>query len=243
MRKIFSILSVAVVLFFMFMTASCDKATNYTEGNYDGIFTVWGQTIRPEMQDTFYVVGDLSSFGLKTGDRAEMRVNYYIDNAFGPSYAKWSVDKVYSVIVPEKITSGDDIQEGDFESCILQTYNYGGYGDAWAWNGLQNINVAYECDGTAPQFRLIAPEVSNNTLTLTLVANIKGGDKRYVKLLTYDLASAYSLLDRETRYSIERYDSIYTKIKYQEYDYVEEAAVTREIDGGKLLNPFKAMQN
>ena len=236
MKKL--LLSLSAVLFLLFVV-SCDKATNTTNGYFDGIFTVYGHTIMPELEDTSYVVGDLSSYGLKTGDRALMRVKYNIDNVYGPLYAKWSVDKVYEVIEPGKITSGDDIAEGDFQSSILGVAEFLNYGAVWTWNGLQNIYVGYECDGSEPEFRMIAPEIKNDTLQLSLVARMKSGDKQYVKLLSYDLTTAYPLLDTEAQNAIIRYDSINTKINVRYYDYVEEVAVPGVIIGGKLKNPFK----
>lgn len=237
MKKILQ--AVAVLFATMTVVTSCDEATNYTKGYQDGIYTVWGHTVTPEMEDTSYVVGDVSSYGLKTGDRALLRVKYFIDNVFGPLKAKWEVEKVYEVIEPRAITAGDDIAEGDYDSYILGIADFLYYGPVWAWDGLQNINVAYECDGTAPEFRMVAPEASNDTLYLSLVSRIKSGDERYVKLLSFDLDDAYPLLGNDERNSISRYDSIYTSINLRYYDFDEEAPVDANIIGGKLKNPFK----
>ena len=119
MKKIFSLFSVAAAMFSLIAVASCDNATNYTKGYKDGIYKVWGHTLTPEMEDTSYVVGDVSSFGLKTGDRALLRLNFFIDNVFGASKAKWDVEKVYDIIESSAITSVDDIDEGDLQSHIL----------------------------------------------------------------------------------------------------------------------------
>jgi hypothetical protein len=227
----------------MLGVTSCDKATNTTSGEFGGIFTVYGNSITPELQDTSYVVGDVSALGLKSGDRAWMRIKYNFDNGYGPYYAKWSIKEVYEIIVPGEITSGTDIADGDYESCISSLVNLRtdlcDYGDMWVWNGLQNINVAYESDGSEPEFRMIAPEIKNDTLQLSLVARIKGGEKMYVKLLTYDLETAYPLLDATEKNVISKYDSIYTKIKLQYFDYIEEVAVPAEVIAGKLKNPFR----
>lgn len=239
MKRILSVFSVVAAVLAMMCTASCDEATNYTKGYRDGIYKVWGHTVTPEMEDTSYVVGDVSSYGLKNGDRALLRVKYFIDNVFGPSKAKWEVEKVYEVIEPRAITAGDDIAEGDYQSCILGLANLLYYGPVWAWDGLQNINVAYECDGTEPEFRMVAPQANGDTLCLSLVSRINSGDERYVKLLSFDLNSAYPLLGSEERNAISRYDSIYTKIKLRWYDPDEEAPVDAGIIGGKLKNPFK----
>lgn len=239
MKKIFSFFSVAAAMFSLIAVASCDKATNYTKGYQDGIYKVWGHTVTPEMEDTSYVVGDVSSFGLKTGDRALLRVNFFIDNVFGASKAKWDVEKVYEIIESRAITAGDDIAEGDFQSHIFGIADFLYYGPVWAWDGLQNINVAYECDGTEPEFRMIAPEANKDTLYMSLVSRMKSGDERYVKLLSFDLNDAYPLLDNEEKNSISRYDSIYTKIRVRYYDYEDEEVKNGEIIGGKLKNPFR----
>lgn len=237
MKKL--LLSTFVVIFSMSFLLSCDDAHNTTTSYYDGLFTVWGESVIPELQDTAFVVGDMSGIGLETGDKALMRVSCLIDNVFGPKYAEWQVDKVYEEIDVNALAALSSSDSTLYTSPILGIGGYYTYGAAWAWRGCQMLNVVYNSKGiAAPQFVMSVDGVEKDTLRLSLSARIEDGNETRSKLLCYDLATAKQFINEKSLVEIGSYDSIYTTVSMLYQDIENDTILIGTIIGGKLVNPF-----
>lgn len=215
---------------------SCDNATNTTEGYYEGIFTINGKRVIPELTDTFYIVNE--TMGLDDGDRALMRLNYFIDNAYGTAAAKWSIGTVYEKNQVDDIVSAQSVSPDEYTSAISGIYE-GYYGAAWAWLKYQNLNIVYKSDGSEPLFKMVADNFENDTLYLSLHAKITNGDNTNQKLLCYDITSALRWLDSDKQAEMLTADTLNTKIMMKYYDQEEETVKEGTIIGGKAVNPFK----
>ncbi len=237
MKKFFN--SFFVMLMLLFTMAACDEANNTTEYYFDGIYTVRGETLLPELEDTFYVAPNIKSMGLATGDRGLMRVRCFVDNVFGPKAAQWSLDRVYSMLPAESIerlTPEDSLQ---YNSALVGITPFANYGSTWVWNAIQNICVVYYSNGGEADFRMTAPAFVNDTLCLTLLAKIEDGEEPTSQLLSFDLASALPLMNVSEQGLLAGKDTLRTKVLMQYYDAQADTVYTAKIFGGKCVNPFR----
>ena len=237
MKKLFN--SFSLMLMLLFTVAACDDANNTTEYYFDGIYSVRGEMLLPEQEDTFYVAPNIKSMGLSTGDRALMRVRCFVDNVLGPRAAQWSVDRVYSMLPAadvERLSHEDSLQ---YDSPLAGITSFANYGSTWVWNAIQNICVVYYGNGTEPDFRMTAPAFVNDTLCLTLLAKIEDGEKPASQLLSFDLASALSLMSVSEQGLLAGKDTLRTKVMMRYYDAPADTVYTAEIFGGKCVNPFR----
>lgn len=235
MKNLFTIF---ISVFALCCVFSCDEANDTTSTYYDGLFTVYGESVIPEMHDTAFVVGDLSYLGLQKGDKALMRVSCFIDNVYGPKYARWQVDKLYEKIEKHAITKLSAQDSAEYVSPVLGIGGYYTYGAAWAWLGTQMLNVVYNTDGSAPAFNLDAEGAVNDTLKLRLTAKITDGEETAAKLLCYDLTTARNMIEQSALNRLLTYDTIYTSITMQYRNAVNDSIIDATIIGGKLANPF-----
>ena len=219
--------------------AACDDANNTTEYYFDGLYTVRGEMLWPEQQDTFYVAPNVKSMGLKTGDRALLRVRCFVDNVFGPLAAQWSVDKVFGHIPTrsiENIPAADSVLYNSSFVGITPCFNYG---TSWIWNGVQNVNVVYYTNGTEPDFRMTAPAFVDDTLRLTLLSKFEDGEELTSNLLSFDLASALPLLKNHEQGLLAGKDTLRTKITMRYYDAVADTVYMAKFFAGLCANPFR----
>ncbi len=227
------------VLMLLFTMAACDDANNTTEYYFDGIYTVKGEMLLPELEDTFYVAPNIKSMGLATGDRGLMRVRCFVDNVFGPKAAQWSVDKIYSLLpakAVETVSSEDSLQ---YNASLVGITPFANYGATWVWNAVQNICVVYYGNGGEADFRMTAPAVVNDTLCLTLLAKFEDGEKMTSQLLSFDLASALPLLGKSEQAALAGKDTLRTKVSMRYYDAPADSVYMAKIFGGKCVNPFR----
>lgn len=219
--------------------AACDDANNTTEYYYDGLYTVKGEMLWPEQEDTFYVASNVKTLGLKTGDRAMMRVRCFVDNVYGPKAAQWSVENIYSIIPTrsvETLSASDSLQYNSALVGITPCFNYGA---SWIWNGIQNVNVVYYTNGNEPDFRVSSPRFVNDTLCLTVHSKIDDGDELTSHLLSFDLASALPLLDSREQGLLAQKDTLRTKIAMRYYDASADTVYMAKFFAGKCANPFR----
>lgn len=236
MKKLFNSFLLMLMLLF---AAACDDANNTTEYYFDGIYSVRGEMLLPELEDTFYVAPNIKSMGLATGDRALMRVRCFVDNVFGPNAAQWSVDKVYSLLPAENVsplTAEDSLL---YVSPLAGITSFANYGSAWVWNAIQNICVVYYGNGSEADFRMTAPAFVNDTLCLTLVAKIEDAEEPVSQLLSFDLASALPLMTVGEQGLLAGRDTLRTKVLMRYYDAPADTVYTAKIFGGKCVNPFR----
>lgn len=235
-RFFYSLMAMFVMAY---AVVSCDEANNTTEGYFEGIFTVEGKAVIPEMQDTFYNVKNSASFGLKDGDRAMMRVKYFIDNVYGPQMAEWSIDRVYGRIKTRELTPAALIDSAAFTSPLSDIRMYIPYGSQWVWNGLQNINVVSYTNGIEPEYRMTVDGFANDTLALTLFAKVDDGDIEKTTLLSYEIAAALPMLSNVEQQAAKVPDTIYTRISTLYYYAAADTVQRVTVYGGKCANPFK----
>lgn len=237
MKKVF--LSLLAFSAMMLSFVSCDDANNTTEYFFDGIYSVRGQMIFPELEDTFYVVDNIEEHGLVNGDRAVMRVNCFVDNVIGAHKAKWSIETVYDVIPTLDVDAAADVNADVYSSPLVGLTPYNTYGAAWLWNGIQNINVVYYSDGSEPQFKMVTDGFVNDTLRLSLYAKINDGETAMPQLLSFDISTALQLLDSNQLQALQTVDTLCTKVDMLYYDAKADVVETVEIIGGKTVNPFR----
>lgn len=219
--------------------AACDDANNTTEYYIDGLYTVRGEMLWPEQQDTFYVAPNVKSMGLNTGDRALLRVRCFVDNVFGPLAAQWSVDKVFSIVPTRSIESVSSADSLQYNSSLVGITPYFNYGTSWIWNGIQNVNVVYYTNGDEPDFKMTAPAFVNDTLCVTLLSKIEDGEELTSHLLSFDLASALPLLKNQEQGLLTGKDTLRTKITMRYYDAVADTVYMAKFFAGKCANPFR----
>lgn len=215
---------------------SCDDATNTTEGYSEGLYTINGNRVYPELVDTFYIVKE--TMGLEDGDRAFMRLNYSMDNGFGSASIKWEIGTVYEKLAINDIVDTQSVSPDEYSSAITAIYE-GYYGAAWAWLKYQNLNIIYKSDGSEPEFKMVADNFENDTLYLSMYSKITEGDKTVQKLLCYDLTSALRVLDSDNQVEMLTADTLNTKITMKYYDSEDGTVKEGTIIGGKTVNPFK----
>lgn len=221
-----------------FTTISCDDANNTMEGYMDVLCTVDGHRVYPELLDTFYLIRNMDEWDLNDGDRGLFRLKYFTDNALGSASTKWEISMVHGLVPVRGLTPVADVDSAVYSSAVSGLQYFNSYGAVWAWRGMQNINVTYYTDGNDADFKMIASGVSGDTLKLSLLSDIKDGDKFKSHLLTFDLSDARSHLGGKAG-MIDVYDSLYTKIQMFYYDAGIDSVVVSSIDGGRLANPFK----
>lgn len=218
---------------------SCDEANNTTEGYIEGIFTLEQKYVIPEMSDTSYFINNTSDFDLNSGDRALMRIKYFIDNVVGAQRAVWEIDKIYGVIPTRELIKATEIDSTEYSSQIAGILNFIPYGAAWAWNGLQNINVVYYTDDSKAQFDMTVTDFANDTLSLFLHAKIADGKKERSELLSYDISKAHLMLPEAKQQEAKKAEKIRTKISMLYYDAQNDSTYVATIIGGECENPFK----
>lgn len=86
---------------------------------------------------------------------------------------------------------------------------------------------------------MTAPAFVNDTLCLTLLAKIEDGEKPASQLLSFDLASALSLMSVSEQGLLAGKDTLRTKVMMRYYDAPADTVYTAEIFGGKCVNPFR----
>lgn len=226
------------VVAFTLGVVSCENATDTTEGYTIELFTVGNNSVSPEMADTFYVVDNIETMGLKNGDRALLRLDYFVDNMVGMKGAKYEIGEVYEVYPVYDIVDANSVERNEYTSALTGLIS-SSYGAAWAWNGYQNLNVVYKNDGAEPEFKMVMTGYDNDTLRLSLLSKMTDGEKENAQLICFDLKSVVSILNTEQLNKILKADTLNTKITMNHFDSQEESVVERTIIGGKIANPFK----
>ena len=232
--SVFSAISIITVALI-----SCDDANNTTEGYIEGLYTVWGKTVMPELEDTFYVTENVGTFGLKSGDRGVMRVKYFVDNVLGPKKAVWEIDEVRGLVETYPLTSATQLDSAEYSSPFVGITPFATYGSAWAWNKLQNLYAVYYTDGSDARFAMTPTGFAKDTLSLMLYADINDGETMQAQLLTFDLASALPLLDSKQQQDAMQPDTIVTKMSMLFYDAEVDSVIVSTIIGGRCANPFR----
>lgn len=236
MKNLVSVFFTVVV--FTLGVISCDDATDTTEGYTKALFTIGNNTVFPEMVDTFYVVNNIETMGLKNGDRALLRLDYFVDNVVGMKGAKYEIGEVYEVYPVYDIVDANSIDRNEYTSALTGLIS-SSYGAVWAWNGYQNLNVVYKNDGTEPEFKMVMTGYDNDTLRLSLLSKMTEGEKENAKFICFDLKSVVPMLNTEQLNKILNADTLNTKITMNHFDSQEETVIERTIIGGKIANPFK----
>lgn len=217
---------------------SCDSADSTSKGTIQGIYTVSGNSLRPELTDTFYTVKNLQDFGLRNGNRAILTLRYDIDNTLGAKLAKWqikSVEEILPVLLP---TSKENVDESIYSSAITGIGPMPKYGAYWLWRNYQNIYIGYYSNGTNGDFKLSPIGLSKDTLCFTLNSKITAGGKPMKQLLSFDISSAISMLSTEEISNFSKLDSIYTKITTKVELLDQDTIKTMSITGGKYKKTF-----
>ena len=82
----------------------CTGQTVYV---YD-IYTVNKHTVRPEFEDTAFMVQNMAQYPLQTGDRAYMVLKYFYD-AESVKYPQWTIEKVLDIIPTRPLQAKDSV--------------------------------------------------------------------------------------------------------------------------------------
>ncbi len=240
MKKYFIGLFVAVMAVCF---VSCDSAeSGFKQEMYlDNIFTVNKHAVIPEYSDTSFMVSNMDSYNLNTGDRARMVLRYYYDANSG-RMPEWSIYSLVEVIPTRRLQSAADVDIAAYVTPftalpyyeLLDRYCK----PVWVWKNRQNINITYKGVKDGAEFAMVVRGLKDNSVELELLAKADdNGNSSSTKLLTFDLADIGNYLTAEEKSSVSGVDSLQTRIFFKrlEKDKVSEAQVI----GGKFANPFK----
>lgn len=236
MKKIVSVIFVACAV--ILSVVSCGDLNDTTEGYTERIFTVEGNRIYPELEDTFFVVNNVAAMDLQTGDRAWLRVNYFMDNMLGMNYARYEIGDVIERIPVLELADAASVDEQEYSSPVnlgVEAF----YRSFWSWRKYQNIKVAYKGNGTEPDFKMVVRGYDNDTLRLSILAKYESGDQAASKLLCYDLKSSMPLLEPAQQSEMLRADTLVTKITMKYIDNQDNTLKESSMIGGKTANPFR----
>lgn len=240
MKKFFGYILLALSAILVW---SCEPAeSGFTQTIYiDNIFTVNKHTLRPEFEDTTYMMQNMASYPLQTGDRARIIIKYYYD-AYSGKLPEWNIVNVVEKIPTRSITAQDSAMCADFTTPFT-AINYYELMDRfcnplWVWNDCQNINITYKGVEEGAEFAMVVRGVADDCLELQLLAKANTiGEVETTKLLTFDLKNVGDFLSKEQKDSVAGIDSLRTRIYFQRLDKGE----LREVNviGGTWANPFK----
>ena len=236
MKKIF--FALCTLSAFIFIMVSCDNVTSTSEGRIQGLYTISGNFLYPEMADTFYKVNNISDFELKDGDRAYLTLAYEIDNYYGASMAKYYIKSVENVLPVHGLTDEKNVDTSVYSSPIVGFETLPKYGAYWLWKKYHNFNVVYYGSGKQGDFKLSPVKLSGDTLCFALNAKIEDGDERMTQLLSFDVSSAVNMLPAEDVEKLVTLDSIYTKITTRWYDTNNDTVKIMYPWAGKYKNCF-----
>ncbi len=240
MKKFFFYMFAAVSAFAFF---SCDPAeSSFTQTVYVyDIYTVNKHTVRPEFEDTAFMVQNMAQYPLQTGDRAYMVLKYFYD-AESVKYPQWTIEKVLDIIPTRPLQTKDSVAFEGFTTPFV-TLDYFEvhdryYNPVWVRNNLQNINITYNGIADGAEFAMLVRGVVDNYVELELLAKAKTiGAVKTTKLLTFDLSKLGDFLTAEQKRTLSGVDSLYTRIYFRRA--VKDSIYEANIIGGSLANPFK----
>ena len=240
MKKFFGYILLAISAI---LVSSCEPAdSGFTQTLYiDNIFTVNKHTLRPEFEDTTYMMQNMASYPLQTGDRARIVIKYHYD-AYSGKLPEWNIVQVVEKIPTRPLTAQDTLMYADFTTPFT-ALNYYELTDRychpmWIWNDCQNINITYKGVEEDAEFAMLVRGVEKDTLELELLAKANTiGEVQTTKLLTFDLKTVGDFLTKEQKESVAGIDSLITRIYFQRLDKGE----LREVNviGGTWANPLK----
>lgn len=244
-KKLISVFSaIAIVLF---VASSCNEVEdlfgdmdNSVEGYEEAIYTVRASYIQPELSDTSFYVSNIKDLGIKSGTRGVMRLKYKYDLYAGLGNAIWTLDEVMATIPTRLLTPPDEIDSTHMNSYFTDVTPYIRYGATWFWNGIQNINVVYQSDGSSPEFAMTSSGITGDTLRLSLWGKIPTGTKKISDLLSFDLTTLQEIISENDYSRLITKDSLYTTITMTFGD--SDDTETATIRGGFAANPFKTEQ-
>ena len=245
MKKILGLIFVSMTMFLM---ASCEPVQwgDKFEYFYDNIYTVNKHAVYPEFSDSFVIVSNMDSTSLKTGDRARMILRYYYDSSSGKK-PQYSIYYLGDIIPTRSLDSIAGIDTLEYNSLFknLEFYDFWDrYANpVWVWNNCQNINVSYYGLKDGAEFAMAVKGVDNEYLELELFAKAtRSNNVANTILLTYNLSNADEFLTYAQKKSLEKYDTLKTRI-YLDREVKDELngkIYTEKINfiGGKFANPF-----
>lgn len=236
---------------------SCGSAEGgFTEERFvDNIFTVNKHTVTPEYSDTSYMVTNMDSYALKTGDRARMILRYYYD-AYSGKMPEWSIYSIDEVIPTRPLLSADAVDTTAYSTPITALVYYEFMdrfvSPVWIWKNRQNLNVSYNGIKERTEFAMIVRGISEDVdavgnskrycldLELRAKSHLNTGVKT-TQLLTFDLANVGDFLTAEQKRLVAGVDSLHTKIYLKRLERVEDVETVRDIYimGGSFANPLK----
>ena len=222
---------------------SCGSAEGgFTEERFvDNIFTVNKHTVAPEYSDTSYMVTNMDSYALKTGDRARMVLRYYFDASSG-KMPEWSIYQVGEIIPTRDIVAKSEINADEYQTPFVGIDYYElmdrWYNPIWVWENRLNMNLIYKGVKDDAQFAMAVRGISGDCLELELYAKAATlGETKSTTLLTFDLNDVEAVATPEMQASARGVDSLRTRIyfKFLDNNVVKEGNLL----GGKFANPFK----
>lgn len=240
MKKLFLYLSAALsaVAF-----VSCDNPKKeYTQEFFlDNIYTVNKHTVTPEFGDTSYMVSNMNSYPLQTGDRVRMMLRFYYD-AFSGKMPEWEIYAVDEVIPTRPLQARNSVDTTEYATPFIAITYYELMdrlcNPVWIWKNRQNINIIYKGMRNGAEFAMSVRGVTDGYIDLDLFAKATAeGNTQTEQLLTFDLENVCDFLTAEEKNSIAGHDSLQTRIFFKRLD--NNTLKEVKIIGGTFANPLK----
>lgn len=239
--RIFPLAAVAVV-----MLVSCGPGEISSEewGYVSSIYTVDKHTLRPEFEDTLYRINNFDEFSseLATGDRAHILLYYYQDY-YSAKGRLWKINRIVEKIPTMALTAREDIDADTCDMPFTGLPYYELYGrharPEWIWKNKLNVNVSFKSVVDSTMFAMKLRGVSNDTLHMNLLAkSYRPSDKKYSKLLTFDLNGIDTLLTKEEKSALKNYEKLKFRV-HLKYENEKEQVVDMSfpVMAGDIDNP------
>lgn len=195
MKKLYSMI---VALMATVLVWSCGPAEFENSVTYEleALCTVNKSRIEPEFSDsTFFFAKNVEQFGLKTGDRAIMKM-VCTYNLYSETTPLWTIVDVKKRIPVYPLSA--DIDTAAYTTPVIALDPVDFFNEftalTWVWNKKQNISIVYKGVEEDASYAMTVRGVRDGYVQLDLFVNAKEGTADVKTLLTFDISNIADFL-------------------------------------------------